>query len=764
MAGKTMWNFGNIGSPRTSDTRRKRANGRAPWLQRIRSLLGWPLVIVAGFWAAATLIVISGDEPLTYTVGQILKRPVLSRVDFQRINQFQTEELRRKTKQGVPNYFRLDKALVDMIQAEFRDLHAAAKASEDFEAFKQGHAARWELDAQTFTVLKSLTDQAGSEQYKRNVDALASRLANEEMIERAEVEREIRSTASHVMLDRGEGVFRSVPMERLNYASNRRDVEELASRLIRYVFSDEIRAVLETIIIKSISPENRPYRPVYVFDSAYTKERLDEADHVEPVMDQYTAGDRLIKAGKIDRDALELLKYEHQAYLKQRSVDTDLRTQWRNRRIGLMGVILLVTIGLTIFTIHTQPRIVRKAPRTLAVAGLILLMLLFDRFILLQVTDSPIWSVMTVTMTAAILTIAYSQVFAFGTASALAILSVLALNAPYSVIIVFLSATTVTILMLREVRTRLKMLAVGAITAAVASFSALLIALAEGQDVGADVVYAAPAALAGLIFVNILLPVIEMAFRITTSQTLLEWADTSQPLQRQLLEKAPGTFQHSQLLGSMAETAAEEIGANGLLARVGAYYHDIGKICKPHYFAENQEAKINAHTGLAPTMSLLVILAHVKDGLALAREHRLPPVLHHFIAEHHGTTVVKYFHTLATQEAKTRGLDSREVSDTEFRYPGPKPRSRETAILMLCDGVEGAVRSLQDPTPGRIEAVVHEILMARLMDGQFDDCDITLKELAKVEMSLVKSLRAIHHGRVAYPSAAEPSEAQAQTA
>jgi len=524
-----MWNFGNSGSQRSSDSRRKSANGPSPWIPRFRAILGWPLVIAAAFWALATFIVISGDEPLTYSVGQILKRPVLSRVDFQRVNQFQTEELRRKTRQGVPNYFRLDKALVDTIQAEFRDLHAAVKASENFESYQKTNPDRWELDEQAFTVLKSVTDQAGSEQFKRNVDALASRLINEEMIERAEVERDIRSTASNVMLDRGDGVFRPVPKERLNYASNPRDVEELASRLIRYVFPDEIRQVLENIIIKSISPDNQEFKPLYVFDAPYTKDRLVEADHVEPVMDKYKAGDRMIKAGKIDREALALLKIEHQEYLKQRSVNAELRAQWRNKRIGLLGVIMLVTIGLTIFTIHTQPRIVRKAPRSLAVAGLLLLMLLFERFILLQVTDSPIWSVTAVTMTAAILTIAYSQVFAFGATSALAILSVLALSAPYSLIVVLLSATTITVLMLREVRTRLKMLAVGAITAAVASFSALLIALSDGQDVGADVVYAAPAALAGLTLVNILLPVIEMAFRITTSQTLLEWADTSQP-------------------------------------------------------------------------------------------------------------------------------------------------------------------------------------------------------------------------------------------
>src|SRR5882672_5289631 len=186
----------------------------------------------------------------------------------------------------------------------------------------------------------------------------------------------------------------------------------------------------------------------------------------------------------------------------------------------------------------------------------------------------------------------------------------------------------------------------------------------------------------------VLLQFIGRARGMTQRLMLLEWADTSRPLLRQLIETAPGTWQHSHLLGSMAESAAEEIGANGLLVRVGAYYHDVGKMCKPNYFVENQAAKMNAHRGLAPTMSLLVILAHVKDGLALAREHGLPPALHPFIAEHHGTTVVRYFHSMAAQEARAGGRDDRDVSEMEFRYPGPKPRSVESAILMISDGVE----------------------------------------------------------------------------
>jgi putative nucleotidyltransferase with HDIG domain len=757
--------LGLFRSSKPSDGRRKRSPDRQPWHQHARSIAGWPLIVAAGFWALATLIMISGDEPFGYSTEMVLKRPILSRVNFERVNEFRTETARRKVQQAVPNYFRLDGQLVDAIQAEFRDLHAAVKASENFETFKTTHEAKWPLDEAAFGVFKSLTDPAGSEQFKGSVDTLANRLADEPMCEQAEVEREVRSTASHVMLDRGDGRFQATPKERLIYAKEPVQVEALSERIVRFLFAAEIRPVLEGIIRKAIAPASGAHHPICVFDETLTKSKIDEAGAIDPVTDEYEAGDRLINTGPINNEALALLKIEHEEYLKQRNSDPQLRVEWRKKQAGLMGVVLLVTIGLVIFTCRTQPRIARRTPRTIGIAGLLLAMLIVDRFILLQIDDSPMWSVMTLTMTAAILTIAYSQLFALGVTMALSLLSVLALGAPFSLLIVLFSVSAVTILLLREVRSRMKMLQVGVIAALAASVGALLVGLADGR--GADwlgTAFAFVAALAGLSLVHVLLPVIEKLFRVTTSQTLLEWADTSKPLMQSLIQKAPGTWQHSHLLGSVAEAAAEEIGANGLLVRVGALYHDIGKTCKSNYFVENQEAKMNAHTGLAPTMSLLVILSHVKDGLALAREHRLPPVLHRFIAEHHGTTVVRYFHHLASKEAKATG-SAREVSDSEFRYPGPKPRSRETAILMLCDSAEGAIRTLQEPTPGRIESVVHEIMMARLMDGQFDDCDITLKQLARIEQSIVKSMRAIYHGRIAYPSTAhEEKEVQARTA
>jgi len=252
-----------------------------------------------------------------------------------------------------------------------------------------------------------------------------------------------------------------------------------------------------------------------------------------------------------------------------------------------------------------------------------------------------------------------------------------------------------------------------------------------------------------------ILPNFERIFGVATSMTLLEWCDASRPLLRRLAQETPGTYSHSLVLSQMAEEACGAIGARGLLARVGALYHDIGKVQKPVYFVENQEASMNRHDRLSPTMSLLIIVGHVKDGIEMAKAYGLPRILHQFIAEHHGTTVVRYFHYMASEAAaknsKTKGRHDREVPESEFRYAGPKPRSKESAMLMLCDGCEGAVRALSEPTPGRIESTVHQVVMDRLNDGQFDDCDITLRELKLVEQSIVKSLCAIHHGRIKYP-------------
>ncbi|MBL7154105.1 MAG: HDIG domain-containing protein [Phycisphaerae bacterium] len=217
--------------------------------------------------------------------------------------------------------------------------------------------------------------------------------------------------------------------------------------------------------------------------------------------------------------------------------------------------------------------------------------------------------------------------------------------------------------------------------------------------------------------------------------------------------EAPGTFSHSLMIGSIAEAAAEAVNRNGLLCRVGAYYHDIGKLNKPGYFVENEMGSASRHKELSPAMSQLVIVGHVKDGIEMAKEYALPNVLRQFIETHHGTTLIEHFYNQAKKQkaknAKAKAPD--EPAESEFRYPGPKPRTKEAAIVMLADTVEGAVRSLSEITPVKIETVVHNMAMKRLQDGQFDECELSLRELSQIETSISKTLAAHYHSRIAYP-------------
>lgn len=243
-----------------------------------------------------------------------------------------------------------------------------------------------------------------------------------------------------------------------------------------------------------------------------------------------------------------------------------------------------------------------------------------------------------------------------------------------------------------------------------------------------------------------LLPIIEWIFGVQTDISLLELGDPAHPLLQELKNRAPGTFTHSLNVGMLSEPAADAIGANGLLCRVGAYFHDIGKMFKPEYFAENQEE--NRHEQLLPSMSRLVIISHVKDGADLGRKHHLPTSFIDLIEQHHGTTLVEYFY----HQAKTSETD---VEESDYRYPGPKPQSREAAVMMLADAVESASRTLAEPAPSRVEHLVNELAMKRLLDGQFDECGLTLSELRTIQQSLVKSLLALLHKRVEYPDDAE---------
>lgn len=246
---------------------------------------------------------------------------------------------------------------------------------------------------------------------------------------------------------------------------------------------------------------------------------------------------------------------------------------------------------------------------------------------------------------------------------------------------------------------------------------------------------------------------LEAILGIVTSIRLLELSDLNHPLLKRMAMQAPGTYHHSMMVGQIAEAAAEQIGANSLLARVGSYFHDVGKMNKPLYFSENQGGGKNKHDELTPNMSALILIAHVKEGVELAREHKLNKPIIEFIQQHHGTSLMPFFYQKALELDPAHAVD-----EDKFRYPGPKPQSREAAICMLADGVEAASRTLSNPTHGRIKALVEKMLNNRFIDFQLHECDLTLKDLHEIGDSFVRILAGYLHSRVEYPTEQTISE------
>jgi putative nucleotidyltransferase with HDIG domain len=250
-----------------------------------------------------------------------------------------------------------------------------------------------------------------------------------------------------------------------------------------------------------------------------------------------------------------------------------------------------------------------------------------------------------------------------------------------------------------------------------------------------------------------LTPIMESLFGYTTDIKLLELANMDHPLLKDLILQAPGTYHHSIIVGSLVEAAAKSIAANPLLARVSAYYHDIGKLTKPLYFIENVGGGENKHDHLTPTMSSLILISHVKDGVEMARENRLGERIGHIIQQHHGTGLISYFY----QKAKERENPEMElINETDFRYPGPKPQTKEAGIVMLADSVEAASRTLTDPTSSRINSLVQRITINIFLDGQLEECELTLKDLQKIQESFNRILTAIFHQRIDYPLSTSP--------
>lgn len=462
---------------------------------------------------------------------------------------------------------------------------------------------------------------------------------------------------------------------------------------------------------------------------------------------RYAAGDILSAPGELVREEeLALLRYEHDEYVRRQEARPRA-----GRALSMLGLFVAM-FTLAGFYVHMHHReVLDDLGHVATLLGLAVVTTIICLFASGDAWRAEIVPLLVFAMTVAI---AYDEDLALLLAAEVALVVVVGLGRGLVDYITLTAASAAMIFWMGRLRSRSKLIYVGLWAGVVALATQLGAELLDGRSMSTQLLYDAGRTgiwtlLAGFLMTG-LLPFIERSFGVLTDLSLLEVGDVAHPLLQELVRRAPGTYNHSINVASIGEAAAEAIGARGLLVRVGAYFHDIGKMLKPVYFVENQGQQGSRHESLVPAMSTLIIVAHVKEGAELARQYNLPTPIVDLIAEHHGTTLVEYFYRRAT-ERQQANPDGGDVDEHTYRYPGPKPSTRESAVLMLSDAVESASRALTEPTPARIQGLVHDLAMKRLLDGQFDECGLTLEELEIIEQSLVKSLTAVYHGRVKYP-------------
>jgi len=469
-----------------------------------------------------------------------------------------------------------------------------------------------------------------------------------------------------------------------------------------------------------------------------------------PVVEDYARGFLIVPHGQPIQDRqLELLWKEHQANISQMTP----QARWA-RGIALFLIFSLLSTLVVLYVSRFQAALAQSLPMIVGVCVLALLTLIFGALL-----DRAPWHAvfLPLIISAMVLTLAYNPQFALLMSFSLCFGMSVVVGSSVERILEQMGGLAAAVLLLRHVRTRTQLVQTAAWAGLAYASMTIATGLLTGQNWSlllADVVrHFLWGTLAGFLLTG-LLPVVERCFGFVTDISLLELADGSHPLMQELVRRAPGTYTHSMTIATLVEAAAEAIGANPLLVRVGSYFHDIGKMLKPHYFIENQAGE-NRHDELEPALSTLVIIGHVKDGVALAEQYKLPRPIIDFILQHHGTTLVEYFYREAMRLQESVGNGSTDLESC-FRYPGPKPQTRENGLLMLADAVESASRSLAGPTPGSLGKLVHDMLMKRLLDGQFEESGLTLTELHIIEESLTKSLIALFHARIKYPEAEPP--------
>lgn len=746
-----------------------------------RRELWWPAA-----WCVVTGLVIAllmrvWHPPFSYRVGDTPQRAVAVRTPFTVPDEEGTDRLRRQARARVLCTYTNDRRPLVALRKALQDSAIRVISAPSWDQLDEEAREQWSEFVGTSS--ESIDDSAElwaafrealsvGDGLDRFQAALAAAFADLErrglLVALAHGPEEGSQTTIIVRDDTQGAVAEPVPVSQVRIAEVMTTWDDkLAGALQTTGFESAQRELLMRAVKNWMAGRDIP--TTLQLDQAATESaRRDAEQRVELVLRRYMPGEIIAEAGQpLTAKELRLLRSEYEAMVAQLPIWDEVR-----RFAAALAIYALLASVCGWYVLRHVPALIEYPRQCLLVLSLVMLT------VLACVIDHHVqWRVSVVPLTLFAMTIAitYGRELAVLLSMATALFTALSLGRSVGELMVVLAAAGTASLMVRRIRSRTKLIYVGMVAGLITLATALGVGLLVQETFGwsgsshvpwesvdrwlqssfflrllsGAVWLGAGAILSGILMTG-LLPFVEKLFGIQTDLSLLELGDAAHPLLQQLVQRAPGTYNHSITVASLAESAADSIGANGLLVRVGAYFHDIGKMLKPEYFVENQNSGDNRHDSLAPAMSTLVIIAHVKDGADLARQYRLPESVVAFIEQHHGTTLVEYFYRQAAEQSQS-DPDSSVVDETSFRYPGPKPQTLEAAVLMVADAAESACRTLSDPTPARIRHLVHELSVKRLEDGQFDECRLTLNQLRVIEDSLVKSLTAVYHGRVKYP-------------
>jgi len=709
-------------------------------------------LIVFLFLVVVSTLTTWSKEQIMVQDGQIATDTRITRLDYAIEDFAATEANREEARRSSPRIYIINDTFIERIHASLLSLPNVVAGKTKIEAVNSEHVDKFHLTADSLDALQGMYSEGeATSSWRRSVLQLTKELRWRRPLLTSEEYQVFISTPPANMELILDGKIHS-PYEAVPAELGDEPDPKLAEFISKSGFPDSVIPQIESRLISDNQASIH-------LDIENTQTRAAEAaDAVESVVKAHNRGDPIWRRG----DVISASQYE-EALLEQQQFwkSASFWERWFPR-IGSIGLLIMLSIFIGVYTTVTTPRIAKNPLRLFAMFSLMSMMLGLSVFVTLKAPNFIYAAAIVPTLlVVTIACLAYGQRMGLFIAFMQCAMVTMSLSQSIGWYVLLIAGCGIMIGQLNEVRQRQTLIQGSAITAAVFTLGSLFLGLAEvpdlliaWQQVLTNSLIAGASALTVGFFVLGILPSIERVFDITTGMTLADLRDPRNPLIRQLQQLAPGTFNHSRQVADIAETATEAIGGDSLLAYVGGLFHDIGKMNKPEYFVENQSG-YNRHRDLKPSMSLLIIIGHVKDGVELAKEHDLPREIVHFIESHHGTSLVEYFYHTAMKEAKDSGGP---INESQFRYPGPRPKTKEAAVLMVADAVESAARAMSDPNPARVEALVRDLSRKRLLDHQFDECGLTFRDLAKIEDAIITRLNAIYHTRIQYPEVEDVEE------